>query len=121
MPCQAMSMVVVHVASSARNILVFLGRMAEATGHALHFFVLSDRPCLKSGTRDCTMPDGDHSMNLSPPFTPFFALHGRQIDNLLVLLSGPLSTEHPPFGFPKPIRITQMMAKGIYVSELDTA
>lgn len=79
------------------------------------------------------MPDGDHSMNLSPPFTPFLALHGlrlgtvfqilhgRQIDNLLVLLSGPLPTEHPPFGFPEPIRITQMMAKGIYVSELDTA
>jgi hypothetical protein len=31
-----MSMVVVHVASSARNILVFLGRMAEDMGHALH-------------------------------------------------------------------------------------
>ena len=30
-----MSMVVVHVASSARNILVFLGRMAGAMGHAL--------------------------------------------------------------------------------------
>jgi hypothetical protein len=30
-----MSMVVVHVASSARNILVFLGRMAEDMGHAL--------------------------------------------------------------------------------------
>jgi hypothetical protein len=79
------------------------------------------------------MPDGDYSMNLSPPFTPFFfafawsrlgtvfqTLHGRQIDNLLVLLSGPLPTKHPPFGFPEPIRITQMMAKGIYVSELDT-
>ena len=35
MPCQAMSMVVVHVASGTRNILVFLGRMAEAMGHAL--------------------------------------------------------------------------------------
>jgi hypothetical protein len=36
MPCQAMSMVVVHVASGTRNILVFLGRMAEDMGHALH-------------------------------------------------------------------------------------
>jgi hypothetical protein len=35
-PCQAMSMVVVHVASGTRNILVFLGRMAEDMGHALH-------------------------------------------------------------------------------------
>jgi hypothetical protein len=31
-----MPMVVVHVASGTRNILVFLGRMAEAMGHALH-------------------------------------------------------------------------------------
>ena len=30
-----MSMVVVHVASGTRNVLVFLGRMAEAMGHAL--------------------------------------------------------------------------------------
>jgi hypothetical protein len=30
-----MSMVVVHVASGTRDILVFLGRMAEAMGHAL--------------------------------------------------------------------------------------
>ena len=30
-----MSMVVVHVATGTRNILVFLGRMAEAMGHAL--------------------------------------------------------------------------------------
>ena len=35
MPCQAMSMVVVHVASGTRDVLVFLGRMAEAMGHAL--------------------------------------------------------------------------------------
>ena len=32
-----MSMVVVHVATGTRNILVFLGRMAEAMGHALQF------------------------------------------------------------------------------------
>jgi hypothetical protein len=31
-----MSMVVVHVASGTRDILVFLGRMAEDMGHALH-------------------------------------------------------------------------------------
>jgi len=30
-----MSMAVVHVASGTRNILVSLGRMAEAMGHAL--------------------------------------------------------------------------------------
>jgi hypothetical protein len=42
-----MSMVVVHVASSARNILVFLGRMAEAMGHALHlhYFRLEKEGC----------------------------------------------------------------------------
>src|SRR5580700_9613585 len=37
MPCQAMSMAVVHVASGTRNILVFLGRMAEDMGHALQY------------------------------------------------------------------------------------
>ena len=35
MPCQAMPMVVAHDAGGPRNILVFLGRMAEAMGHAL--------------------------------------------------------------------------------------
>ena len=37
-----MSMVVVHVASGTRNILVFLGRMAEAMGHALHLASIPD-------------------------------------------------------------------------------
>ena len=39
-----MSMVVVHVASGTRDILVFLGRMAEAMGHAL----LLQRACASS-------------------------------------------------------------------------
>jgi hypothetical protein len=37
MPRQAMSTVVVHVASGTRNILVFSGHTAEAIGHALQY------------------------------------------------------------------------------------
>jgi hypothetical protein len=60
MPCQAMSMVVVHVASGTRNILVFLGRMAEDMGHALHLpgTIIVDyfrRPS-KESPRNCYSP-----------------------------------------------------------------